>query len=568
MRKMIWQIVIAVVALAAIAVLLFSQQPTLLPVTPEVLPSSGGVYSEALIGSFNRLNPVLDYSNPADRDVDRLIFSSLLRFDDRGLPVNDLIESMGISQNGQNYNISLREDVVWHDGQPLSSEDVVFTIELLRSEDLPVPEDVRMLWQNVEAEVLDEHTLQFRLPEPYAPFLDYLTFGILPQHLLSDLSPEEIIDSQFNLQPIGSGPFRFEQFLGEGAQITGVVLTAFEDYFNDPAFIEQFTFKYYPDPESALAAYQSGDVLGISQVTNDILPQALQEPNLNMHSGQVPQLSIIFLNLDNSRVQFFQDLDIRRALLMGIDRQRIINQLNDGQAIFAHGPIFPGSWAYFDGIEKIEYDPEAAIQILRAAGYSIPASGSPVRTNEEGQSLSFELLYPSGSKYEQIAQTIADDWLQLGIEANLQEVNPDELVTTHLDPRDYDAALVDINLTNSPDPDPYPFWDQAQITGGQNYSKWNDRQASEYLEEARIELDRTERTRLYNNFQVRFASELPALPLFYPIYNYGIDQRINGVTIGSLYEASDRFADVTKWFLIAERSLDTATSEAETTTTP
>ena len=93
---MVWQIVIVVVALAAIAVLLFSQQPTLLPVTPEVVPSSGGVYSEALIGSFNRLNPVLDYTNPADQDVGRLIFSSLLRFDDRGLPVNDLIESMAI----------------------------------------------------------------------------------------------------------------------------------------------------------------------------------------------------------------------------------------------------------------------------------------------------------------------------------------------------------------------------------------------------------------------------------------------------------------------------------------
>jgi peptide/nickel transport system substrate-binding protein len=568
MRKMVWQIVIVVVALAAIAVLLFSQQPTLLPITPEIMPLSGGVYSEALIGSYNRLNPVLDYSNPADQDIDRLIFSSLLRFDDRGLPVNDLIESMGISQTGQNYNISLLENAVWHDGQPLTSDDVVFTVELLRSEELPVPEDVRALWQNVEAEALDKNTLQFRLPEPYAPFLDYLTFGILPQHLLGDLSPVEIIDSQFNLQPVGSGPYRFDQFLVEDDQITGVSLTDFKDYYNDPPFIEQFTFKYYPDPESALSAYQSGDVLGISQVTNDILPQVLQEPNLNMHSGPVPLLSIIFLNLDNPQVPYFQDINIRRALLMGIDRQRIINQLNDGQATLAHGPIFPGSWAYYDGIEKIEYDPEAAIQILRAAGYSIPASGSSVRTNEEGQALSFELLYPLGTKYEQLAQAIASDWQQLGVEANLQAVDYDELVATYLDPREYDAALVDINLTSSPDPDPYPFWDQAQITGGQNYSKWNDRQASEFLEEARVELDRTERTRLYNNFQVRFSSELPALPLFYPIYNYGIDQRINGVTMGSLYEASDRFANVTKWFLIAERSLEATATQVETTAIP
>jgi peptide/nickel transport system substrate-binding protein len=568
MRKLIWQIVIVVVALAAIAFLLLRQQPSLLPVSPEVKPSSGGVYSEALIGAFNRLNPVLDYTNPVDQDVDRLIFSTLLYFDDQGLPVNDLIESMGISQSGQNYNISIRPNAVWHDGQPLTSDDIVFTIDLMRSEDLPIPEDIRSLWQEIEAEALDEHTLQFRLPEPYAPFLDYLNFGILPEHLLGDLSPEEIIAADFNLQPVGSGPFEFDHFLVDEDQNTGVQLTAFGDYYREPAFLEQFIFKYYPDSESAIEAYQAGEVLGISHVTNDILQQALAEPNLNLHSGQVPLLSIVFLNLDDPQVPFFQDVEIRRALLMGIDRQRIVTQLNQGQATLAHGPIFPGSWAYYDGVEKIDYDPEGAINILRAAGYTIPASGSQVRTNAEGQSLSFELVHPQGEKYEQLAAAIAADWEALGVQANLVAVPADELLNDYLDPRNYQAALVDINLTRSPDPDPYPFWDQAQITAGQNYSQWNDRLASEYLEQARIELDRAERIRLYNNFQVRFASDLPALPLYYPIYNYGIDQRINGVSIGSLYQPSDRFANVTDWFLLAERSLEQTPAQAEATQTP
>lgn len=568
MRKLIWQIVIVVVALAAIAFLLLRQQPALLPVTPEVKPSTGGVYSEALIGSFNRLNPVLDYANPVDQDIGRLIFSSLLRFDDRGLPVNDLVESMGISQSGQNYNISLRQDAFWHDGRPLTSSDVVFTIDLLLSEDLPIPEDIRDLWQDIEVEALDEHTLQFRLPEPFSPFLDYLTFGILPEHLLGELSPADIIDSDFNLQPTGSGPYTFDRFEVNGDQISGVVLTAFEDYYHGPPFIEQFIFNYYPDSQAAIGAYQAGEVLGISRITNDILQSALAEPNLNFHSGQVPLLSIIFLNLDDPQVPFFQDLEIRRALMMGIDRQRIITQLNNGQATLAHGPIFPGSWAYYDGVEKIEYDPEGAINILRAAGYSIPASGTPVRTNEEGQSLSFDLVYPQDEKNEQLAAVIAADWEALGVQANLKPVDADLLLEDHLDPREYQAALVEINLTRSPDPDPYPFWDQAQITGGQNYSQWNDRQASEYLEQARVELDRSERIRLYNNFQVRFSNELPALPLFYQIYNYGIDQRVNGVTIGSLYQPSDRFAEVIKWFLLAERSLEPAPTGIDTTPTP
>jgi peptide/nickel transport system substrate-binding protein len=97
---------------------------------------------------------------------------------------------------------------------------------------------------------------------------------------------------------------------------------------------------------------------------------------------------------------------------------------------------------------------------------------------------------------------------------------------------------------------------------------WNDRQASEYLEEARVELDLAERIRLYNNFQVRFADELPALPLFYPVYNYGIDESVNGVTMGALYQTSDRFANVTRWFLLAERNLETISTQTQGTTEP
>lgn len=275
-----------------------------------------------------------------------------------------------------------------------------------------------------------------------------------------------------------------------------------------------------------------------------------------MHSGQVPLLSIIFMNLDDPELPFFQDINIRRGLLMGIDRQRIVNDLNDGQATIAHGPIFPGSWAYYDGIEKIRYDPDEATQLIRAAGYSIPASGGAARENEDGISLSFDLMIPDGEKHLQMAEAIVADWAKLGVDVNIQPVSYEDLINNHLDPRDYQAALVDINFANSPDPDPYPFWDQAQITGGQNYAKWDDRQASEYLEEARVELDLAERIRLYNNFQVRFASELPALPLFYPVYNYGIDQRVNGVTMGAFYDTSDRFANATRWFLLAERSLE------------
>ena len=569
MKKLRWQILIVILALIAIGVILIVQQPTsLLPVAPEIKPATGGVYTEGLVGSLERLNPLLDYYQASDHDVDRLLYSGLLRFDGRGLPQLDLAESMGISKDGKIYNFSLRANIVWHDGKPLTSADVIYTIEQLRKDGIPVPEDIRSLWNTVEVQALDQLTMQFRLPEPYAPFLDYLTFGILPQHLLGDLNPEQLINAPFNIKPIGSGPYRLERVITEGKVIKGLVLARFKDYYITPPFIEQIVFRYYPDSRSAYTAYKAGEVQGISQITPDVLTDVLNEPDLNLHTGRMPQLSLVFLNLKNSDVPFFQDASIRRALLMGLNRQHMVDQMMGGQAIIADGPIFPGSWAYYEGIERVNYNPEAALAALKTAGYTIPGTGGDVRAKDE-QLLQFELLYPLDTQHAALAEAIAADWKRLGVGIVLKPVSYEELISKYLEPRSYQAVLVDIDMARYPDPDPYPFWHQAQITGGQNYSQWDDRQASEFLEQARVIGDLVERTRLYRNFQVRFTAEMPALPLFYPVYTYAVDKGVQGVTMGPLLDTSDRFATISRWFLVARRSGEgTPTSQAVKPTSP
>jgi len=505
-----------------------------------------------LVGSFSRLNPVLDTYNTADKDIDRLIYSSLVRFDNRGLPQAELAESWGISRDATVYNFSLRTDATWHDGEKVTSEDVVFTIDLMRSPDLPTPDDVRKMWEEIEVIALDDFTLQFRLPEPFAPFLDYLTFGVLPAHYFEGLTPAGLVDDPFNLSPVGSGPYQFDNFLVEDGEIVGVTLNAFSEYYQERPFIDQIIFRYYPDDAAALDAYQAGEIQGISRITPGTLQEALSEDDLHLYTSRLPELSMIFLNLDNPRVAFFQDTEIRRALLMGIHRQGIIDRILDGQAVIADGPIFPNTWAFYEGITRVEYDPIKATNIIRSAGYTIPSEGGSIRANENGR-FAFTLLHPEGEPYTTIAQTIKENWESLGVGVNLQAVPYEELISDYLDTRLYEAALVDINFSRSPDPDPYPFWHQTQATGGQNYSMWNDRQSSEYLEQARIIVDPTERTRLYRNFQVRFISELPALPLFYPVYTFGVNDGIQGIRTGPLFEPDDRFAHITEWYLFSER---------------
>jgi len=470
----------------------------------------------------------------------------------------DLAESWGVSQDGTIYNLSLRANAVWHDGQPVTSQDVLFTIDLLKDDASFFPADVRAMWKQVQIKALNDKLIQFVLPEPFAPFLDYLTFGVLPKHLLEGVSAAEMAASPFNLAPIGSGPYQFKRLIVENGQAAGVELSANATYYGGAPYIETVIFRYYPSAQAALAAYRAGDVLGVSEITLDVLNQALAEPNLAVYSGRLPEMSLILFNLNDPQTPFLADAALRRALLLGLNRQRMVNQFLFGQAIVADGPIFPGTWAYYENIEHLDYDPQAALSLLKANGYAIPASGGSLRADKDGKLLQFTLLHPDDALHTALAQSIQQNWSKLGVEITLQALPYEQLVNDRLKSRNYQAALVEISLARTPDPDPYPFWHQSEAANGQNYSQWDNRAASEFLEQARITSNLEDRARLYRNFQVIFAQENPALPLYYPVYTYAVDQQVLGVQVPPLFDTSDRFLTFPFWHLLTRRGAGTS----------
>jgi peptide/nickel transport system substrate-binding protein len=552
MKKLRWQILIIALTLVVVAVLLLTQQQSVNPILPQ--PVSGGIYTEALVGSFGRLNPLLDLNNPVDRDVDRLLFSSLIRFDSGGIPQPDLAESWGVSADGTIYNVTLRGDANWHDGTPVTSDDVLFTLDLLRTQYSAYSQDVRILWDGVQITRLNEKNIKFVLTEPFVPFLDYLTFGILPKHELDTVAPDQLANAEFNLSPVGSGPYKFDHLIIEENKIAGVVLASSKDYYDKLPFIDQIVFRYYPNARDALNAYQAGEVLGISQITSDVLASALAETSLSFYSSRLPRLTLVLLNLGDNQVSYFQDKKVRNSLLLALNRQWMVDRLLLGQGIVADSPILPGLWAYYDGVVHTGYDPDAAVAQLKASGYVLPPNGN-VRT-KDNISLSFTMAYPDDDLHTQIAQAIQQNWALIGVDVKLIAVTYDSLLNDYLTPRAYQAALVDLDLSRSYDPDPYPFWHQAEITGGQNYSQWDNRTASEYIEQARVVADPAIRTRLYRNFQVIFEREHPALLLYYPIYSYAVDQSVQGVQAAPLFESADRFNGIGNWYLVTRRALD------------
>ncbi len=561
MRKIIWQLAIALGGLLLVLGLLLGQTPD--PEATFVQPVHGGSYAEGLIGSTVRLNPLLDRGNQVDRDIDRLLYGALVRYNSAGDTIPELAESFAISADATLYNFTIREDALWHDGEPVTANDVIYTFSKFSDESLPIPDDLRQLWSEIQIVKLDDKNVQFQLPEPFAPFMDYMTVGLLPDHLLRGVNAEDLVNHPFNREPIGSGPFQFEGFQqDENGNITGVSLTAFKEFALGEPFLERIEFVFYDDESEALQAYADGEIDGLSHVSDEVLDAVLSQPDLNLYSVRSPSTSVVFLNTQHPDKAYLDEKEFRQALMMALDRERLIGELLYGQGLPAAGPILPGNWAYAANLEPLPFDPATAEELLAGLGWEIPsgiATGSPEYVRTDGESrLSIELGYGDDPLHAAIAQALQSSWEAVGVEVDLVPLAQDKLLADKLIPREYEAVLTELDASQFPDPDPYTFWHDSQAEAGQNFSGFEDRNISIWLEQARVTPDRDRRRDLYRDFQFRFRDQAPALMLYHPIFNYAISSDVQGASIGPIYDQSDRFANIKDWYLLVRRGFSSA----------
>jgi peptide/nickel transport system substrate-binding protein len=254
---------------------------------------------------------------------------------------------------------------------------------------------------------------------------------------------------------------------------------------------------------------------------------------------------LIYLNLQNPNLPFFKETAVRQALLYALDRQALIDTALHGQGLVAHSPILPGTWAYDPQVPQYKYDPERARALLDQAGW-VDSDGDGVR-DQGGQKLEFNLL----GNNRQIIEGIAAAWAQIGVRAVAQEVTQAGLTTDFLVPRTFDAALAHWELAG--DPDPYPLWHSTRIKDGQNYAGWDHRAADEVIEKARSLTDQAARKEYYAQFQRIFATEVPALLLYHPVYSFGVRNKVHDVQIGPLNSPADRFQSLAGWYIVTKR---------------
>lgn len=551
MRSFRLPLLLLVIGVAVIAFIVYQ----LVPRSTVTVPDTGGTYVEGVAGAPQYINPLLCQLHDEDRDLCSLTFAGLTRFTETGEVVPELASTWSLSDDGITYTFKLRQDIKWDDGAPVTVDDVIFTTRLLQDPNYPGRPDIGALWQTVKVIRVDNQTVQFRLAQPLAPFLDFTTIGLLPQHILSGTAAADLNGLPFNLQPVGNGPWKVVEVNTNANRVSSIALEPSPNYFGAKPNLSRLIFRYYPNVQSAFDAYHAGDVDGFGNLSLADATRAASRDDLTLYSATKSRYTSVFFNLrKDSGAIALMDKPVRQALMLALDRDKIVREVLGGEAIVADTPFIPGTWAYHTGVTHYPFDPNRATQLLRNAGYEL-ATVAPSNVSvwqKNGEPIAFTLLTQDDPTRRAVAEAIVKQWRDLGVQVSVQPVR--NLVRDFLSPRQFQVALVD-NLIDG-DPDPYPIWHRSQIIApGQNFSGFDNKDASAWLEAARMTTDRVKRFEYYRKFQELFSDELPALPLYYPTYEYAISNRVKRVQVPPLMYPSDRLRTIGSWYINVKRVL-------------
>lgn len=507
-------------------------------------PAEGGTLVEGIVGTPRFINPALALTR-ADQDTAALVYSGLLKIDQDGNLTNDLAESVTISEDGLTYNIKIKKNQTFHDETPLTAKDVVFTIELIKNPELRSP--MRGNWNDVTVEQVNEYELNVIIKEPYAPFIENFTVGIMPSHIWRNLPVEQIPFSKYNTEPIGSGVFRIDAIhRGDSGLIYGYTLKPAED--NEEIKLEEIILKYFPNETDLTEAFKNKEINA-----SVFLPTAnineLKDKDVQIISEPIPRIFGIFFNQNRSPA--LRDQAVRQALSISIDRQAIIDKVLDGHGVPTSNAILLSE----NGLESENTnltDPSTsslttAHDILVQGGWKQNATGFwEKEIDKSTELLSVTIKTSNTGLFEITADIIANEWRKLGVEVQIEQYEQSGLVESVIRTRDFQALLfgLDINRTE----DMYPFWHSSQKDDpGLNISQYTNITVDGLLEKVKTTKDETERQKAITEINRIVSQEIPAIFLFAPNMTYVIDKDISVSPMNKLDKPSDRFMNITDW---------------------
>lgn len=559
--KRLWKIFVRVVRsysveekvisiiVAGIVVFVLAQTVIDLFKTPNIFNLEGRSFTEGIVSDRAvLLNPLyVDFNEPA-RDISSLVFSGLSKYDPSKKAFVDDMAILSISEDKKTYRFTLKPNVLWHDGQPVTADDVYFTFhDIIQNPAFQNPV-IKLNFEGVEIQQIDPQTVEFKLKNPNAFFITNMNVGILPRHLLAETPVEELPTSQFNLKPVGTGPYKVDvpvEIFDDGRE--RVSLKIFENYYAERPRINQIHFNVYPDFADLLK--EVGTMSVIAKVPSVNLPEVQKLNRFAFMDYELPQYTAVFFNVDHPVLKTEK---VRVGLLKAIDKQQLLQQFGDKLAVDT--PLLDlnqEDWIYKPNLQEAQ-------GALYDSGYKIDKSQDhPVRLDKDGKQLTFKLLaraYDEGTPLAEetlkTANFLKTQWAQLGIDLQIELVD----ATTYLQrlqARDFEMALAGQSLGYNLDT--YSYWHSSQATPkGLNLSNYRSFRADQLIEKIRATFDVAEKDKYLKELAKVISEDVPAVFLYRPKYALATDNRVHGINLENMAFPSDRFASIAQWCVVCQ----------------
>jgi peptide/nickel transport system substrate-binding protein len=511
-------------------------------------PVPGGIYSEGIAGTFTNANPLYASSAP-DRAASRLIFASLFKYDNGNNLVGDLAQDIVLGPAQTHYIVHLKKNLTWHDGQPLTAADVVFTFNTIKN--IGAQSSLYNAWKDITVAAPDAYTVTFDLPTALASFPHLLTVGIIPAHLLKNIPAAGLRSAPFNAAPVGAGPFvwKFVEVLGGPStdRQQRITMAAFDKYGGGRPKLDGFNLITYSDEKPLVAAFKKKQINAMSGLES--IPEELaKDKGLQLYATPLTSAVMAFFNTSHGALG---DINVRRALAAGVQRPPLVN-ITGHSTQLVDSPLLRGQLGYTPELTQRSYNFDQANQLLDQAGWT---RGDKNLRYKNGQLLELSLRSQETQQYSLTTQYLQQQWEKLGVKLNVTYYSSDDLQGQIISNHDYDILVYGISI--GADPDVFAYWDSSQAStssqGHSNLSEYKSTVADEALEAGRSRTDNALRVVKYKAFLGAWTTDVPALALYQPNYIYITRGQVFGYNRKADNSAADRFYNVENWMIRQKR---------------
>lgn len=492
----------------------------------ELVAAPGGIYREGIVGQPIAVNPVIS-ANVIDQDINALVYGSLF----------DLITSYEIDDDNRIFIIKLKEDLKWSDGEPLTSDDIIFTLRVIQEPESGSP--LLKAWQSVAVERISELQVQFALSAPYSFFTENLKrLPIIPKHVFGAIPFQNLKLSSYNLEPIGNGPYRFKGYSKrKDGFITQYHLEENEYFAGDKPFIKDFYFRFYENTEELLKAFRMREINGFGILNPLEADEILQKKSVKIVVEKIamPRYYAIFYNQNINPL--LKNHDLRYALNAAIPKELIAGEILRNYPVPIESPIMK-SLNEFNGAD---YNFEKA----RARFESL-----------KNPNIELNLIVPNVDFLENTAKIIRERWLAMGVKnVNLIVLNSDDILQDVIKPNNYEMILFGNTLENPLDL--FPFWHSSmRFYPGLNLALYQNQKVDNLIEAIRETNEPEKRLLFLKEAEELIIDDMPAIFLFEMPYFYIHLNDLGGFKNEArdfFSSAADRFLNINKWHLAKVR---------------